>query len=234
MRPWMDKPTNSFNIAICVINFLNAVFLLIFSDVFGAPKLVVGVVGVVLFVLNAVFALVLLLMVIISTTFSFFRKNPDARYQYMADDRASFMKSQTQLNTTTELDALAATARGDKGGYKAQLDLDEDNDSLAGDDIRRRNDPFASPAASQQSLHQGGGYNAPRSPINPSMPLFPAGNQRPQSPFRSASPAGFNNSQSSLSQGHAHQQRAQYNPSPSGSRSQNNSSPWQRGAGYEH
>ncbi|KAK3180763.1 putative flavin carrier protein 3 [Lecanicillium sp. MT-2017a] len=234
MRPWMDKPTNSFNIAICVVNFLNAVFLLIFSDVFGAPKLVVGVVGVVLFVLNAAFALVLLLMVIISTTVSFFRKNPDARYQYMADDRASFMKSQTQLNTTTELDALAATARGDKGGYKAQLDLDDDNDSLAGDDIRRRNnDPFASPAQSQQSLHQG--YSAPRSPINPSMPLFPAGGQRPQSPFRSASPSAFNQSQSSLAQGHAQQQRAQYNPSPSnGYRQQNSSSPWQRGAGYEH
>lgn len=223
MRPWMDKPTNSFNIAICVVNFLNAVFLLIFSDVFGAPKLVVGVVGVVLFVLNAAFALVLLLMVIISTTVSFFRKNPDARYQYMADDRASFMKSQTQLNTTTELDALAATARGDKGGYKAQLDLDDDNDSLAGDDIRRRNnDPFASPAQSQQSLHQG--YSAPRSPINPSMPLFPAGGQRPQSPFRSASPSAFNQSQSSLAQGHAQQQRAQYNPSPSNGYRQQNSS----------
>ncbi|KAF5127784.1 Flavin carrier protein 2 [Metarhizium anisopliae] len=132
LRPWMDKPTNSFNIAICVVNFLNAIFLLIFSNVFGAPQLVVGVVGVVLFVLNAVFALILLLMVIISTTVSLIRKNPDARYQYMADDRASFMKSQTHLTTTTELDALAATARGDKaGGYKAHMDLEDDNESFS-------------------------------------------------------------------------------------------------------
>merc|ERR1711881_725319 len=101
LRPWMDKPTNSFNIANGAINFINAIFLLIFSNVFGLPKIVVGVVGVILFVLNAAFALILLLMLLVSTTIVFFRKNPDARYQFMADDRASFMKSQTQLNTTT-------------------------------------------------------------------------------------------------------------------------------------
>lgn len=220
MRPWMDKPTNSFNIAICVVNFLNAIFLLIFSDVFGAPGLVIGVVGVVLFILNAAFSLILLIMVIVSTCFSFFRKNPDARYQYMADDRASFMKSQTQLHTTTELDALAATARGDKHGYNSKLDLDDDPE-----------DPFASPHnMSQQSFHTGG-QGPRRSPVNPSMPLFPANGQRPESPFRSASPAP-NRSGSALGQ-----QRGQ-NASPasggSGYRSQNNSSPWQRGAGYDH
>ncbi|UNI20573.1 Putative flavin carrier protein 3 [Purpureocillium takamizusanense] len=221
LRPWMDKSTNSFNIAICVINFLNGIFLLIFSNVFGAPTIVVGVVGVVLFVLNAAFSLILLIMVIVSTTVTFFRKNPDARYQFMADDRASFMKSQTQLNTTTELDALAATARGDKAGYKSHLDLDDDNESLTSDDMRRRTDPAA---ASQHSFHQGG----PRSPVNPSMPLFPAG-QRPESPFRSASPSPYQRSGSSLGQQRSHQ-----NASPAGYRSQNNASPWQRGAGYEH
>ncbi|KAK7427878.1 putative flavin carrier protein 3 [Neonectria magnoliae] len=210
LRPWMDKSTNSFNIAICVINFINAIFLLVFSNVFGAPKLVVGVVGVVLFVLNAAFSLILLIMLIVSTTFVFFRKNPDARYQFMADDRASFMKSQTQLNTTTELDALAATARGDKGGYKSHLDLDDD-DSLSSDSMRRR---LETNNQSQASFRD----NPPRSPINPSMPLFPADGQRPQSPFRTASPSPYQNSGSQLGQ----------------TRSQNSASPWQRGAGYEH
>lgn len=37
MTPYMDKKTNAFNIAICVINFVSAVFLLIFSNVFGQP-----------------------------------------------------------------------------------------------------------------------------------------------------------------------------------------------------
>ncbi|POR39023.1 Flavin carrier protein 1 [Tolypocladium paradoxum] len=225
LRPWMDKSTNSFNIAICVVNFLNGIFLLIFSNVFGAPTIVVGVVGVVLFVLNAAFSLILLIMVIVSTTVTFFRKNPDARYQFMADDRASFMKSQTQLTTTTELDALAATARGDKAGYKSHLDLDDDNESLTSEDLRRRANPnMHSAAASQHSFHQPGG---PKSPVNPSMPLFPAGGQRAPSPFRSASPSPYNPSGPP-------QQRSHNNASPAGYRQQNNASPWQRGAGYEH
>ncbi|KAL3960708.1 hypothetical protein ACCO45_005825 [Purpureocillium lilacinum] len=60
------------------------------------------------------------------------------------------------------------------------------------------------------------------------MPLFPAG-QRPESPFRSASPSPYQRSGSSLGQQRSHQ-----NASPAGYRSQNNASPWQRGAGYEH
>lgn len=114
MHPYMDKPTNSFNIAICIVNFLNAIALLIFTDVFDAPGLIAGVIGVVVFIMNAAFSLVLLLMIIISTTWSFFRKNSEGQYKNMADDRASFIRSQTDLNTTKELDALAATARGDE------------------------------------------------------------------------------------------------------------------------
>lgn len=37
MRPWMDKKTNSFNIAIAAVSFLNTIFLLIFTDVFNQP-----------------------------------------------------------------------------------------------------------------------------------------------------------------------------------------------------
>lgn len=37
LRPFMDKKTNGFNIAICVINFLSAIFLLVFSGIFGQP-----------------------------------------------------------------------------------------------------------------------------------------------------------------------------------------------------
>ncbi|KFH44758.1 Flavin carrier protein-like protein [Hapsidospora chrysogenum ATCC 11550] len=203
LRPWMDKSTNTLNIIIYAVNLLNGIFLLIFTNVFGAPALLVGVVGVILFVLNAVVSLILLLMIIISTTIIFFRKNPDARYQYMADDRTSFMKSQTQLNTTTELDALAATARGDKSGYKPGLDLDDDNESLSSHSMRRRTDQ----SYSDMPAH------APRSPVNPSMPLFPA--NRPESPFRSASPSPYNRSGSSLGQ-----QRMQNNASPAGFQSQ--------------
>jgi flagellar biosynthesis protein FliQ len=34
LRPWMDKKTNTFNIAIAAINFVNVIFLLIFTEIF--------------------------------------------------------------------------------------------------------------------------------------------------------------------------------------------------------
>lgn len=37
LRPYMDKKTNGFNIAIAAINFLGAIFLLVFSDIFNQP-----------------------------------------------------------------------------------------------------------------------------------------------------------------------------------------------------
>lgn len=36
-RPWMDRRTNTFNIAICAVHFVNAVFLLVFTSVFAQP-----------------------------------------------------------------------------------------------------------------------------------------------------------------------------------------------------
>ncbi|RDW57659.1 TRP-domain-containing protein [Coleophoma crateriformis] len=110
VRPWMDKPSNGINIAICVVNFLNAIFLLIFTGIFGGPGLLIGVVGIIFFVANAVFALALLIIVLVAVTFSIIQKNPETRYQPVADNRASFIKSQTGL--TAELEALGLTARG--------------------------------------------------------------------------------------------------------------------------
>ncbi|KAL6700703.1 hypothetical protein J3F84DRAFT_359020 [Trichoderma pleuroticola] len=224
LRPWMDKSTNSFNIAIGVINFLNAIFLFIFTNVLDTPLLVVGVVGVVLFILNAAFSLILLFMVIFSTAFSLIRKNPDARYQFMSDDRASFMKSQSQLNATTELDALAATARGDKVGYKSGFDLD-DNESMSSGDVRKHNEASGSYSVSatnsQNSFYPNGQGQAA------AIPLYPA--QRGPSPLRESAPNPIA-SAVSLSQ-----QRTANTASPaSGHRSQHNASPWQRGAGYDH
>lgn len=37
MRPYMDKKTNAFNVSITVINLISAIFLLIFTDIFGLP-----------------------------------------------------------------------------------------------------------------------------------------------------------------------------------------------------
>ncbi|KAK0728562.1 hypothetical protein B0T26DRAFT_673073 [Lasiosphaeria miniovina] len=220
LRPWMDKSTNTFNIAICVMNFLNSIFLLIFTEVFNQPALVTGVVGVVLWIANAAFALVLLIMLIVTTIIVFFRENPDGRYQSMMDDRTSFMKSQTHLTATTELDALAATARGAKAG----LDLDDDADSISSESIRRNE---RAGAASVNS-HYG---NPPRSPIDPAMPLFPADGRSSPAPgypraYQDRAPSPFGNQGANLTPAF----RAQNNSSPAGFRS---ASPWQRGAGYD-
>ena len=187
LRPWMDKKTNSFNIAIAAINFLNAIFLLIFSNIFNQPGLVSGIVGVAFALINAVFALVLLLMVLIASGYAIFSKNPDTRYQPMRDDRGSFIKSQSNLNT--ELDALGATARGD---MRMKRDLDDDSDSLsshhraqqqllqqhpqqgAGVPPNASQVPLpASAATSTRNLDEFGA--APPSPANPNAPFLNKG-----------------------------------------------------------
>lgn len=225
LKPWMDKSTNVINISICAINFFNAICLMVFSNVFNQPDLATGIMGIIFFLFNAVFALILLIMIVVVVVLSVIRKNPDTRYQPMSDDRASFIKSQTQL--TTELDALGATARGDgKGHYKPGLDLDEDdNDSWASESVRRKEGMNAVLPASNRnsSLYR----DPPHSPVDPASPFISSGSQgyqdRPNTAsgaysdstfqsnkgpaFRTASPIGY---------------RSQ-NASPLGYRPQNNS-----------
>ena len=90
--------------------------------------------GVVFFVVNAIFAFVLLILVLIASIYAVVSKNPDVRYQMMRDDRTSFIKSQTQL--PNELDALGATARGDQKNTYKMRDLDGDDASLSSGSMR--------------------------------------------------------------------------------------------------
>ncbi|PGH08447.1 hypothetical protein GX51_01275 [Blastomyces parvus] len=225
MRPWMDKKTNIFNISIAAVNFFNVILLLFFTQVFNQPGLVTGVMGVVFFVVNAVLALILLILVLISSVYAIVSKNPDTRYQPMRDDRGSFIKSQTQL--TTELDALGATARGESKSF-------EDSSSLSD----RYNNRADSPAQSLQRQQ-------PLSPLDSSVPLFPADSQARnappptyQSPTPSAGP-GYSRAQN-ISPAPRNFSTSPFPHSPSAPsnpaqyRMNNNSSPWQRGAGYEH
>ncbi|CAN3372232.1 hypothetical protein DIURU_004233 [Diutina rugosa] len=90
-RPFMDKRTNAFNITIAIINTINALFFAFFSNIFTQPAVVSSVMAIVYFVLNAVFALFLLLFTIITCLLALIYKNPDTRYQPMKDDRVSFL-----------------------------------------------------------------------------------------------------------------------------------------------
>lgn len=128
--------------------------------------------GVIFFILNAAFALVLLILVLISSIYALISKNPDVRYQPMRDDRTSFIKSNSQMILSTELDALGATARGDsKASYKKR-DLEEDGDSYTTSTLQHDASAVPLPpstAGSMAASHR----DATRSPVSPAVPLFP-------------------------------------------------------------
>ena len=245
VRPFMDKKTNIFNISIAAVNFLNAVFLLVFSNVFGQPEMVSGVMGVIFAFYNIVFAAVLLVLVLIASIYAIASKNPEIRYQPMRDDRGSFIKSQAAL--TTELDALGATARGDaetKTGYM-------DDASVSEESLKHHSEISQRPMSHSRSqgalMHQ-------------ETPLYPSennGRRGPQDAYeqRQMYNQGYNggggydydsrpttapsyqtyaDSTNSLNSGYAPPRSAHggYGPQQ-GYRQQHNASPWQRGAGYD-
>lgn len=111
-KPYMDKTTNGFNIAISAINFVNALFFLFFSNLFGQPAYVSSIMAVVFFVANAVFSLVLVIVILVACIWTILSRNPETRYQPMTDDRESFIPDpQGEKKPITELDALGATVR---------------------------------------------------------------------------------------------------------------------------
>jgi len=240
LRPWMDKKTNIFNISIAVINFINSIFLLVFSNAFGQPAMVTGVMGVVFAVYNIIFIFVLLVMVLVSSIYAIASKNPETRYQPMRDDRGSFIKSQSAL--TTELDALGATARGDpKAPYPNQSKEFDDETSSSESLSRPATDPRR--PFSNQHLQAANTYTPtlpPPSPVSPAHPppqmqqMPPTGtgyrpdtapgNYGPPPPFSRPGPGP--NGPPRSAQGNY--------PPPNFNRLQDRSaSPWQRGAGYD-
>lgn len=135
LRPFMDKRTNAFNITIAVISTINALFFMFFSYIFNQPQVVGSIMGIVYFILNAIFALFLLIFTIVTCVLALVYKNPDTRYQPMKDDRVSFIprfdakngKAVSEGAEDYELMALGATAmRGHENGGKPNH-YDEDD-----------------------------------------------------------------------------------------------------------
>ncbi|XBW37762.1 hypothetical protein QEN19_003343 [Hanseniaspora menglaensis] len=89
-KPYLDKRTNVFNISIHLVNWINSLFFVFFSTIFGQPLVVSSVMGVVLFVMNAVFALYLLIFIFVTCFMAMIKKNPDLRYKPLKDDRNAF------------------------------------------------------------------------------------------------------------------------------------------------
>lgn len=221
LKPFMDKKTNIFNISIAAVNFVNAIFLLFFSDVFGAPPMVNGVMGVVFALYNVIFAIILLILVLIASIYAIASKNPEVRYQPMRDDRGSFIKSQSAL--TTELDALGATARGDgQEPYTNDKKVYDETDSFSSDSLKHQ------PVVGQEPMTQmypseDAGRRGPQQGYN--------NNPQSYAPYKQQ----YDRSSSSLGDNYGPPRTANsgYAPQQGAFRAQNNSSPWQRGAGYD-
>ena len=260
LRPYMDKKTNIFNISIAAINFLNVIFLLVFTAVFGQSGIVTGIMGVLFAFINVVFAAILLILVLIASIYAIVSKNPDTRYQPMRDDRGSFIKSQSALNT--ELDALGATARGDaKEPYGKERGFGEDDDGSFSTDSLNRQQRDASGAPLPPSTATSN-YRDRHSPVHDQpMSMFPSnqsGRRGPPADYDHSGlidaysddrnggdyHSGYNSSDAPSPQPH-HNGYGRNEYSRNGSsqpygqqqqqqyRQQNTSSPWQRGAGYD-
>jgi hypothetical protein len=211
--------------------------------------------GVVFFIINAAFALVLLILVLIASVYAIVSKNPDTRYQPMRDDRGSFIKSQTQL--TTELDALGATARGDIKTPYSKSRIDDDEASWSSGSLSRNTDFAAGvplPPSTANSVRP------PQEPVEKNMPMFPSdrvANRAPPPNYNQGNYGqndvynGYNNNNGGYDSRSDFSRSQNASPAPRGYqypdynrtgsshsmgqqfRQQNNSSPWQRGAGYE-
>lgn len=206
LRPYMDKKTNAFNISIQVMNFLNAIFLLFFTNIFGAPGIVVGAMGIILFFVNAVFALVLLILLLVASGFAIFSKNPDVRYAPMRDDRGSFIKSQTHL--PNELDALGATARGEGRGGKGSR-FEDDEDGYSSSDISR---------VGGNSSSMAGRYEGQPVPPSPNTQTAYSNGM-----YNDSEKGGY----------YAPPRSTTASPAPVAKSNGARASPWQRGAGYD-
>lgn len=229
VRPFMDKRTNAFNITIAVINTINALFFMFFSYIFGQPQIVGSIMGIVYFILNAAFALFLLIFTIVTCVLALVYKNPDTRYQPMKDDRVSFIprfdnKKNGQGSPgpaagddNYELMALGASAmKGHKNG--GQPDAYEEDDSIYDED----SSGFTSQSKNHQNAFNNNSYRGNDSkrdsyymdsmePTQPSSTIV--GN--PGSAFNNYNKIGYsNNNNSSQSFTNPYQHRTGFNGQP--------------------
>lgn len=166
----MDKSTNAINITIGAVMLVNSFFVLFFSELFRQPRAVSSIMGVIFFVLNAAFSLILLLFTLITCTMALLSKNPDSRYKPAGDDRHSFIRDQKHEPTdAAELTALGVAMRADheESFVNDVHNIDEEQMPRAGnwqddgstDSAYERKNPFSEKSVEDRSLGQDQGSN---------------------------------------------------------------------------
>ena len=194
VKPYMDRAANGFAITATVLNFLNAIFMLIFSDVFNQPQMMTSICGVLWVLFNAIFTLALLIWLFIGFYYAFTLKEPDAKYRRLSDNRESFRMSGVENRMTTELLPLEKTARGDDSRLGSRWNVDETSHAESNHELNmslshqgsRYNLDDRSPSQTNEKL-----AGPPRSPVQdvlePTLPLIPtssdnSGRRSPVSP----------------------------------------------------
>ncbi|AOW05735.1 hypothetical protein B0I72DRAFT_132956 [Yarrowia lipolytica] len=148
-KPYMDKRTNALNIAISLVTLINSFLFTFFSRIYGQPASVSSVMGVIFFILNAAFSLVLLIIVIVTCTIAILSKNPDKRYHPAKDDRAYFMPNQDGLHGDNEFNALGNAAQeGHDLPFEEEIRDNDDSNSMLGVETKSSDD-----LSMQQQLH---------------------------------------------------------------------------------
>lgn len=153
IRPYMDRAANGFAITAATLNFLTAVFIFIFSNVFGQPALMIGIMGVIFFFYNAFFVLALLIFLLIGLYYAVKLQEPAGPYQRLAD-RSSIHSSTHRV--ASELQPLEKIAQGDRSQYRfSGSSSDRTITPSRGEVDTRYRSPFAD--SSEPTLPFGGG-----------------------------------------------------------------------------
>lgn len=116
VRPYLNKTTNGYNIALSVFSIVNAVFFMFFAQLFGEKvDVAASIMGIVYFIMNAIVCFVYLIILVVNCFIAIFHPHPDARYQPVTDDRNMFLPTSGHEKNDTELDDLGMAAQD---GYR--------------------------------------------------------------------------------------------------------------------
>jgi hypothetical protein len=189
IRPYMDKKSNTLSITAAAINFVNAIFILGFSDIFNPPDLMTGVMGVLFFLYNAVFTLVLTISLLFALFYACQLKEPTPGSQRFYDNRASYQSTKGLIEMenrhTVELLVLqqAATAEEHRQQQRPYSTLGSSAKSGSGLYLDLSSNMSSESRWNIDHGHDGSIYNVRRSgappspfedPIEPTLPLIPS------------------------------------------------------------
>lgn len=189
IRPYMDKKSNTFAMTAAAINFVNAIFILVFSDIFNQPDLMTGIMGVLFFLYNGIFTLILTIFLLIGLFYACQLKEPTPGSQRFYDIRASYQSTneliEMQNRQSVELFALqeAATAAeyhqqqrpysplgsGAKSHSRLHLDLSNNMSSESRWNIDHGHD-----GSIYNVRHSAAPPSPFEDPIEPTLPLIPS------------------------------------------------------------